>query len=125
MIGNVMIQKEKKHRLLDNSNRTQPDFDCPATGPVWLGRKIEMYKFRKFYIPDRMMDGIIRYIDDRKPPGDFLTAVICNDLKEAVARADDENLKNLPAFTGYFYNEAPAACQGSKKKMQAWLKERT
>ena len=39
MIGNVMIQKEKKHRLLDNSNRTQPDFDCPATGPVWLEGK--------------------------------------------------------------------------------------
>ena len=103
----------------------QPDFDCPATGPVWLERKIKMYKFKDFYIPERMMDAIIRYIDDRIPPGRFLTAVICDDLGGAIAQADDENLKTLPAFTGYFYNEAPSGCHGSRKKMQAWLKERT
>ncbi len=80
-----------------------------------------VYRFRDFYIPARMMSGIRRYIDDGTPTGDFLRAVIGNDLQEAVGRADDENLANLPAYIGYFYNEAPLPCWGSKEKMQAWI----
>lgn len=79
------------------------------------------YKFQGFYIPDRMFGGIERYINDHVCPGDFLTAVIRNDLKEAVGRADEENMRNLPAYVGYFYNEAPSECWGSPEKMETWL----
>jgi len=65
------------------------------------------YKFNQFYISDRMMDAINQYIENGIEPGDFLTAVICNDLREACGRADDENLANLPAFVGYFHSRAP------------------
>ena len=82
-----------------------------------------MYKFRDYYIPERMMDGIVRYIDDRIRPGSFLTAIICNDLTKAVDKADDENIKNLPAYVGYFYNEAPAGCWGSVRAFKNWLKK--
>lgn len=75
-------------------------------------------------IPERMMDGIQRYINDGIIPGDFLQAVICNNLREAVGRADDENLVNLPAFVMYFYNEAPGLCWGSKDKMDAWAESK-
>ena len=81
-----------------------------------------MYKFRQFYIPERMMGGIDRYINNRIRPGEFLCAVISNNLKEAVGQADDENILNLPAYVAYFYNEAPSGCWGSKEKMKAWLK---
>ena len=80
-----------------------------------------MYNFRQFYIPDRMMPALKRYIEEKIPPGHFLTAVICNDLTEACGRADDENMANLPAYVAYLYNEAPANCWGSKKKMKLWL----
>lgn len=80
------------------------------------------YRFQQFYIPERMMPGIRRYINEHIEPGRFLCMVICNNLKEACGQADDENLCNLPAYVGYFYNEAPALCWGSKKKMEAWLK---
>lgn len=83
-----------------------------------------MYRFQEFYIPDRMMPGIKRYIEEKCPPSDFLTAVIQNDLSEAVGRADEENMRNLPAYAAYFYNHAPAACHGSKEKMAAWIKSR-
>lgn len=79
-----------------------------------------MYKFRQFYIPDRMMPGIRRYIDDKIRPGDFLQAVICNNLKKAVFLADIENLENLPAFVAYFHWNAPSECHGSEEKMKAW-----
>lgn len=79
------------------------------------------YQFRGFYIPERMMDGIARYIEHGIPPGDFLTAVVSNDLMEACGRADDENIANLPAYAAYFYNEAPSACHGSPEKVKDWI----
>ena len=78
------------------------------------------YTFRDYHISDRMMPGIRRWIDYGITPGDFLWAVICNDLRGAVSCADDENLPNLPAFVAYFYNEAPAACWGSVEKATLW-----
>ena len=79
------------------------------------------YQFRQLQIPDRMMGGIKRYIENGIKPGDFLVSVICNDLREACGQADDENLANLPAFVGYFYNEAPHTCWGSREKMDKWI----
>ena len=81
-----------------------------------------MYKFREFYIRDQMMEGIENYIKHRQVPGSFLSAIISNDLIGAVGRADDENMKNIPAFVEYFYNNAPPVCWGSEKNMNQWLK---
>jgi len=80
-----------------------------------------MYTFKEFYISDSMMDGIERYLNDGIPPGHFLTAIICNDLTAAVLRADDTNLRNIPAFVSYFYNQAPINSWGSIKKMATWM----
>ena len=79
------------------------------------------YTFRQFTIRPDMVAAIRRYVDERIPPGDFLTAVIDNDLKEAVKRADDDNVANLPAFVAYFYNEVPGPCWGSPTRRRAWL----
>jgi hypothetical protein len=80
------------------------------------------YKFREWYIPERMGGGIERYIKHGIPPGHFLTALLENDLFEAVGKADDENIANIPAYCAYFYNEAPSPCHGSKKIVAAWIK---
>lgn len=74
-----------------------------------------------FRIRPQMLRAIRRYIGGRRPVGGFLSAVICNDLREAVFRADDENLANLPAFVFYFYNNTPPKCWGSPEKMKAWM----
>lgn len=79
------------------------------------------YSYRQWYIPEHMMSAIQRYIQQGIPPGNFLTAVITNDLAEAVGRADDENIGQLPAYVAYLYNEAPAECWGSSEKMQHWI----
>jgi hypothetical protein len=71
-------------------------------------------------IPERMRGGIERYISHGITPGDFLTAVIRNDLKEACGRADDENRYLLWDYVKFFYNEAPSECWGSEAKMSAW-----
>ena len=79
------------------------------------------YRWQSFYIPERMGDAILRYVQEYIKPGDFLTAVITNDLKEACRRADDENLQNLPAYVAWFYNHAPAPCWASEERMKAWI----
>lgn len=81
------------------------------------------YQFRQFAIPDHMMAGLARYIEHGSSVGDFLTAVLENDLSEACARADNENLANLPAYAAYLYNEAPPQCHGSREKVRAWIKQ--
>jgi len=80
-----------------------------------------MYRFREFYIPDRMMPGLRAYVDARVPTGDFLRACLENNLRNACGQADDENLANIPAYAAWLYNEAPGRCWGSKEKVDAWL----
>ena len=106
-------------------------YNCPdnvsALDPEapWNKEEVEVeedvYQFRDFFIPLRMMGAIERYVTKGIPPGDFLTAVICNDLAESVARADEENIANLPAYVAYFYNEVTGSCWGSREKMVAWV----
>lgn len=83
------------------------------------------YRFRGFTIPRYMLEVLKRYIKDGDKPGDFLTAVICNDLFLAIGRADDHNLINLPAYIGYLHNEAPPYCWGSREKMQNWINSKS
>lgn len=83
----------------------------------------ETYHFRNFHIPPNMMRGLIRYINKGIRPGQFLQAVLENDLSEACNRGDDLNLTNLPAYIGYLYNKAPCYCWGSPEKVTAWIEQ--
>ena len=82
------------------------------------------YQFRDWTIPTHMMVGLERYVEEHCPVGHFLTAVLENNLKEAVNRADDYNLNNLPVYVHYLYNEVDARCWGSPEKVKKWLEER-
>ena len=72
-------------------------------------------------IPERMREAIRRYILEGIPTGNFLQAVICNDLRGAVNYADDDNLPLLKQYVRWFYNIAPANCYGSRAVMLAWI----
>lgn len=75
-------------------------------------------------IPQHMQLALRRYVLEGIKPGDFLTAVICNDLRNAVFRADDENYPLLKLYLQWFYNISPESCWGSPEKMGAWMHER-
>lgn len=79
------------------------------------------YEFRGMVIPGHMLDSLRGYIEHGCPVGHFLTAVLENDLAEACARADDDNMRVIPAYVAYLYNEAPGACWGSPENVSAWL----
>jgi len=71
-------------------------------------------------IPERMWEPIVAWIMLGRIPGDFLQAVIANDLYEAAARADRENLINIRAYAGFFKTSVPYACRGSRALLDAW-----
>lgn len=84
---------------------------------------MDAYKFRQWYIPPHMLEAVEEYVKHGRPPGDFLRAVLENDLMRACGRADDENIANLPAYVCYLYNEAPSSCHGSRDAVNAWLEK--
>jgi len=72
-------------------------------------------------LPEHMRGSIKRYIDNGVPPGDFLQAVLSNDLKESFSRADDKNIAAMFDWVCFLYNYAPIHCHGSKEKMEMWI----
>lgn len=71
-------------------------------------------------IPTYTLETIGAWISDARPTGGFLHAVLCNDLKEAVKRADDANIIALPLIVAYLYSYAPSACWGSPQRVADW-----
>lgn len=75
-------------------------------------------------IPARMQEALRRYVVQGIKPGNFLTAVITNNLRNAVGYADEENLPLLKLYVQWFYNVAPGGCHGTAANMQEWMAAR-
>lgn len=78
-----------------------------------------------YRIPEYMVGGITRYLENGIDPGSFLSAVICNDLSGAVRCADNQNIHLLPEYVRFFYWEVPSDAWGSPEKMEAWMQSRS
>jgi hypothetical protein len=74
-------------------------------------------------IPTRMHGPITRYVYAHRQPGDFLTAVLSNNLIEAVSRADAENQVALADWVKLVYNHLPSNCWGTPGRVRAWVTE--
>lgn len=61
----------------------------------------------------RCCDALVRFYTGEVPYlGDFLTAVVKNDLMEAFRRADDANTKYMWCYCAFIYNEIPLPLVG-------------
>ena len=72
-------------------------------------------------LPLRMHVPITGYILWGIRTGDFLYALLSNDLMLAVGRADDDNLPRLRQWCMLLYNGAPAGCFGSIGDVEGWI----
>lgn len=75
-------------------------------------------------IPDRTLKTLEKYVKDGIPTGDFLFAVLTNNLTNAVLRADEGNLAAIREIMLYVYNEVPSEAWGTEEKVKAWLKKK-
>jgi hypothetical protein len=72
-------------------------------------------------LPQLSRESLLDYLRHGRPPGDFLTAVLSNDLTEAVGRADDVNRALLPLYVSLLVNVAPIEAWGSRDRVLAWI----
>ena len=84
---------------------------------------VEDFGTSKPSIPPLILRGLERYRDERTPVGGFLTAVLENNLSEAVGTADQHSYAALREIVQWVYWEMPAPAWGSKANVVAWLNE--
>lgn len=75
-------------------------------------------------LPDHMREHAREYVEQGASVGDFLFAVLSNDLVGAFGRADATNKAAMAQWARWLYNEAPSRCWGSPEKVRAWLEEK-
>ena len=73
-------------------------------------------------IPENTLETLQAWVQTGRPMGSFCTAVVCNDLKEAFARADENNIRAMFHTVSWMYNHAPMECWGSPKALDTWPK---
>lgn len=73
------------------------------------------------FIRREILEGINRFVLRHQRVGHFLMAVLKNDLRQALARADSDNATILLQIVSYCHNEIPGICWGSPQKVEAWL----
>jgi len=81
-------------------------------------------KMSEVGIPDYMQGGLIRYFNERIPTGDFLRAVLENDLMAAFMFADQTNKHSMHHYVMWLYNYAPGRASGiwgSPEAVSNWL----
>lgn len=71
-------------------------------------------------IPETTRETIDNWVKFALPPGSFVEAVLCNDLQEAFACADDENIAALHSIVAYVYNRIPGTCWGNADRFRNW-----
>ncbi len=71
-------------------------------------------------VPIHMHSAIRNYVVSHLKPGEFLTAVLSNDLREAVAHADEHNMRALHDWVYLLHNHVPGQCWGSKDAVMDW-----
>lgn len=57
------------------------------------------------------------YVNSGKHPGDFLVAVLANDLTEAAIKVSVEDKYTLPEVAAYVYHHMPYNMRGGWKKV--------
>lgn len=72
-------------------------------------------------IPDHCQDGLKLYLEHGIPTGSFLEAVLSNDLRKAVGRADDVNSRAIPNYIKFLYSYAPVDSWGSPENYASWI----
>lgn len=77
--------------------------------------------FRPENIPPAILEAIERYRDLGIRPGDCTYSILCNDLFLAVARADEDTLRAIPANVAFITLKVPIGAHGSREVVDAWI----
>ena len=85
---------------------------------------IRQIDWDRYPISNGAKESLKRYIEQGVNVGDFLYAVLTNDLFGSFGRADQENRKYLYDIIMFVHNELPSSAHGSKEEVRKWLEMR-
>jgi hypothetical protein len=68
----------------------------------------------------RFFYAIDRWVRDATPTGHFLAAVLRNDLVDALGRADEGAIQQLPEIVRHLYNCCPGNCWRTQANIDSW-----
>lgn len=74
-------------------------------------------------VPAHLLPGLEAWRDDGVVPGDFLCAVLRNDLAGAFLRADEVSAASMQAIVWWCWNNLPASSWGGEDAMRAWRRK--
>jgi hypothetical protein len=72
-------------------------------------------------LPEHMREGARLYVEQGVEPGDFMVAVLTNNLMLSFSRADRINIRAMDAWCDWLWNECPGNAWGSPEKVTAWI----
>lgn len=72
-------------------------------------------------VPEYMRASAQAYIDTGRPVGDFMMAVLTNNLKAAIAHADEENAAAMRHWVHWLYWDVPSNAHGDRETVMAWI----
>ncbi len=99
--------------------RAKDDIFCRCTGREGSGGVSTNYD----KLPEHMQEAARRYIEEGEMPGDFLVAVLENNLTRAFGRADEVNRSAMWQWCLWLHNEIPMGAWGSAANVLAWCNE--
>lgn len=112
-------------RYLAGSGSANEDKSIPCEALKWSlmdgVNNIDEARSKYPEIPEAILSGFYGYIEELRPTGGFLLAVLCNNLRESIMRADDVNGKILDRIVGFAYQHLPSCSWGSQEVVTNWL----
>lgn len=93
--------------------------DGSVTLPDWLNFVHDKEEFN--WIPDYTLEAIFNHVGHRQQVGHFVTALLCNNLKETFNRADSENVVAIRGLVTLLHCHIPAIAWGSESYVEQWL----
>lgn len=75
-------------------------------------------------IPDYMIGGLRRYIENGIEPGSFLSNLLSNDLRGTFETADMVNSRRVRDYVTFLYNYAPRDCWGCRENFVSWVQRK-
>ena len=71
-------------------------------------------------LPEYMLEGVIRFVLYGLRPGDFLCAMLQNDVRIALHHADGRNRSALATWLYWFERALPGQCWGTLARFETW-----
>lgn len=68
-----------------------------------------------------ILQAIEDYVEHGIDPGDFLKAVLSNELHQSFVQADFDNAQSLEDIINFIFHSIPSKCWGSRTKVKDWM----